>query len=182
MSEVKVNKVSLRSGTGLQLGDSGDTITIPSGATITNSGTANNFGGGKVLQVVQGSTSTQVAVTAGNSADTGLTAAITPSATSSKILVICTHGLFTKTAATTYCSLSLLRGSTGIYTIGNAFYSTSDGELRLPTVEISYLDSPSSTSSVTYKTAIVCPGGSSGTIYSQYQNQPSVIQLIEIGA
>ena len=137
---------------------------------------------GKVLQVVQGSTSTQVAVTAGNSADTGLTAAITPSATSSKILVICTHGLFTKTAATTYCSLSLLRGSTGIYTIGNAFYSTSDGELRLPTVGISYLDSPSSTSSVTYKTAIVCPGGSSGTIYSQYQNQPSVIQLIEIGA
>jgi len=44
MSEVKVNKVSPRSGTGLQLGDSGDTITIPAGATITNSGTAVNFG------------------------------------------------------------------------------------------------------------------------------------------
>jgi len=39
MSEVKVNKVSPRSGTGLQLGDSGDTITIPSGATLANSGT-----------------------------------------------------------------------------------------------------------------------------------------------
>jgi len=176
------NNIINESSNTITIGASGDTISIPSGATITNSGTANNFGGGKVLQVVQGSTSTQVAVTAGNSADTGLTAAITPSATSSKILVICTHGLFTKTAATTYCSLSLLRGSTGIYTIGNAFYSTSDGELRLPTVGISYLDSPSSTSSVTYKTAIVCPGGSSGTIYSQYQNQPSVIQLIEIGA
>ena len=176
------NNIINESSNTITIGASGDTISIPSGATITNSGTANNFGGGKVLQVVQGSTSTQVAVTAGNSADTGLTAAITPSATSSKILVICTHGLFTKTAATTYCSLSLLRSSTGIYTIGNAFYSTSDGELRLPTVGISYLDSPSSTSSVTYKTAIVCPGGSSGTIYSQYQNQPSVIQLIEIGA
>ena len=44
MSEVKVNKVSPRSGTGLQLGDSGDTITIPSGATILNSGTASGFG------------------------------------------------------------------------------------------------------------------------------------------
>ncbi len=44
MSEVKVNKVSPRSGTGLQLGDSGDTITIPSGATIDNQGTATNFG------------------------------------------------------------------------------------------------------------------------------------------
>ena len=44
MSEVKVNKISPRSGTGVQLGDSGDTITIPAGATITNSGTAVNFG------------------------------------------------------------------------------------------------------------------------------------------
>ena len=43
MSEVKVNKVSPRSGTGLQLGDSGDTITIPSGATLANSGTATGF-------------------------------------------------------------------------------------------------------------------------------------------
>ena len=34
MSEVKVNKVSPRSGTNVQLGDSGDTITIPSGATL----------------------------------------------------------------------------------------------------------------------------------------------------
>jgi hypothetical protein len=44
MSEVKVNKISPRSGTGVQLGDSGDTFTIPAGATITNSGTAVNFG------------------------------------------------------------------------------------------------------------------------------------------
>lgn len=44
MSELKVNKVSPRSGTGVQLGDSGDTITIPAGATITNNGTANGFG------------------------------------------------------------------------------------------------------------------------------------------
>ena len=34
MSEVKVNKISPRSGTGVQLGDSGDTITIPAGATF----------------------------------------------------------------------------------------------------------------------------------------------------
>ena len=52
MSEVKVNKISPRSGTGVTLGDSGDTFTVPSGgaitiasgATITNSGTAVNFG------------------------------------------------------------------------------------------------------------------------------------------
>ncbi len=44
MSEVKVNKISPRSGTGVTLGDSGDTFTIPSGATINNQGTAVNFG------------------------------------------------------------------------------------------------------------------------------------------
>ena len=44
MSEVKVNKISPRSGTDVTLGDSGDTFTIPSGATILNSGTASGFG------------------------------------------------------------------------------------------------------------------------------------------
>ena len=45
MSEVKVNKISPRTACGtVTLGDSGDTFTIPSGATITNSGTATGFG------------------------------------------------------------------------------------------------------------------------------------------
>ena len=43
MSEIQANKLSPSSGTALQIGDSGDTITIPSGATITNSGTATGF-------------------------------------------------------------------------------------------------------------------------------------------
>jgi hypothetical protein len=43
MSEVKVNKLSPRSGTTVTLGDSGDTITIPSGVTLANSGTFTNF-------------------------------------------------------------------------------------------------------------------------------------------
>ena len=45
MSEVKVNKISPRTACGtVTLGDSGDTFTIPSGATINNQGTATNFG------------------------------------------------------------------------------------------------------------------------------------------
>jgi len=43
-SEMKVNKISPASGTAITLGDSGDTFTIPSGATITNNGTQNGFG------------------------------------------------------------------------------------------------------------------------------------------
>jgi len=45
MSEIKVNKISPRTNCGtVQLGDSGDTFTIPAGATINNQGTATNFG------------------------------------------------------------------------------------------------------------------------------------------
>jgi hypothetical protein len=43
MSELKVNKISPRSGTDITLGDSGDTFTILSGATTTNCGTAISF-------------------------------------------------------------------------------------------------------------------------------------------
>ena len=43
-SEVKANKLSPATGTDVTLGDSGDTFTVPSGATITNSGTASGFG------------------------------------------------------------------------------------------------------------------------------------------
>jgi len=45
MSEIKVNKISPRAACGtVTLGDSGDTFTIPAGATINNNGTANGFG------------------------------------------------------------------------------------------------------------------------------------------
>jgi len=44
-SILKVDKLDPQSGTALEIGTSGDTITIPSGATIVNSGTATGFGG-----------------------------------------------------------------------------------------------------------------------------------------
>jgi hypothetical protein len=50
MSKIEVDAIEPQSGTSLTLGASGDTITIPSGATLTNSGTATGFG--KVLQVI----------------------------------------------------------------------------------------------------------------------------------
>jgi hypothetical protein len=54
MSKIEVDAIEPQSGTSLTLGASGDTITIPSGATLTNSGTATGFG--KVLQVVTATT------------------------------------------------------------------------------------------------------------------------------
>jgi len=48
MSEVKVNKVSPRSGTGVQLGDAGDTITVPNSANLTVGGTLTATTGGGI--------------------------------------------------------------------------------------------------------------------------------------
>ena len=44
MSKIEVDQVDPQSGTTLTLGTSGDTVTIPSGVTITNNGTATGFG------------------------------------------------------------------------------------------------------------------------------------------
>ena len=44
MSELKVNKISPQSGTAFTLGDSGDTFTVPSGATLTVAGTFTQTG------------------------------------------------------------------------------------------------------------------------------------------
>ena len=66
MSDGKENKISPRTNCGtVQLGDSGDTITIPAGASISNSGTASGFGStGEVSWVTTTKTST-FTVTAG---------------------------------------------------------------------------------------------------------------------
>ena len=59
MSEIKVNKITPRAACGTtQLGDSGDTFTIPSGATISNLGTATGFGGTGVVSWETGSIKT----------------------------------------------------------------------------------------------------------------------------
>ena len=44
MSEVKTNKISPATGTSFTMGDSGDTFTIPTGASLTVDGTASGFG------------------------------------------------------------------------------------------------------------------------------------------
>ena len=88
-SEILVDKIDPQSGTALEIGSSGDTITIPSGATITNSGTASGFG--KLLQVQTSSISDlgQVSVSGSSwTALTTMTVSLTPAATTSTLLVL----------------------------------------------------------------------------------------------
>lgn len=161
-------------------------ITMASGKTI-----AGNVG--KVLQVVQASTTTPMTTTSTTPADTNLTASITPSSTSSKILIIVSQSwyLFCYTYYMGVC-LNLLRDSTAIQTLGGTANATIQGignlqlnglgEIHLGgTACLSYLDSPSTTSSVTYKTqGYVNSTGSSRTGIFQRDNVPSTITLLEI--
>ena len=61
-SEIKANKISPATGVAFTLGDSGDTFTVPSGATIVNSGTATGFGGDNTPSFQARKTSTQSTV------------------------------------------------------------------------------------------------------------------------
>ena len=157
MSEVKVNKVSPSSGTAFTLGDSGDTFTVPSGATIVNSGTATGFGGGKIGQVLQATKvdkSTYATQTFADIPD--MTIDITPTATSSKILVLSDVTISHTSGYSN--NIRLVRDSTAIY------LGTPDSNRPAVTKQTSmyqdnivysmsfnYLDSPSTTSATTYK-------------------------------
>tara|TARA_Y100000114_G_scaffold88923_1_gene82419 strand:- start:41 stop:619 length:579 start_codon:yes stop_codon:yes gene_type:complete len=44
VSQIKVNEIIKQSGSTITIGESGDTVSIPSGCTIANSGTATGFG------------------------------------------------------------------------------------------------------------------------------------------
>tara|TARA_R100000808_G_scaffold20195_1_gene43722 strand:+ start:22 stop:720 length:699 start_codon:yes stop_codon:yes gene_type:complete len=194
--EVKTNKISPASGTAFTLGDSGDTFTVPAGATITNSGTATGFGGGKVLQVLQAVKTDTFSTAASSYTDlTGITLDITPSATSSKILVMTQLSM----AATNggQPTLQLLRDSTPL-NLGAAASSRTratttfftEASWEMTPVSIIYLDSPSSTSALTYKVQGFAAG--SNTIYlnrsvddaddAAYYRAGSSIVLMEIGA
>jgi len=197
MSTINVNTWEPESGTDLTLGASGDTITIPSGATITNSGTATGFG--KVLQVVSTSYNGNDSTTSNSFVNTGLAQAITPSATSSKVLIICS--ISAGGAADSRPGFCIKRGSTELNLgsatdpsatssrtlVTNATYVTSAD--RIKSTGLTYLDSPSTTSATTYTLAMLARDASFASIlnisssdgdYSYVYRGASTIVLMEI--
>ena len=184
-TELKTNKISPASGTAFTLGDSGDTFTIPAGATITNSGTATGFGGGgKVLQVIHGTDETLRETTSTSYASLTLNASITPAATSSKVLVllnIATSSAFDEK----YSYFTIFRDSTDVgNSDGSGFFYTFDsdgsGDVYMAG-SLTHLDSPSTTSSVTYTLYGKCTSGGKARINVGSEGR-STITLMEIGA
>jgi hypothetical protein len=139
-------------------------------------------GGGKVLQVVSSSYNTSTSTTSTSYVDTGLTATITPSATTSKILVLVAQNGVVKEAgnAAAQVNLQLLRGATQIGFISAMGYENSSKPLYLSTASFAYLDSPNTTSATTYKTQF--RNDVATTITVQVSSSTSQITLIEIGA
>jgi hypothetical protein len=149
------------------------------GLTFNNATTQNS--GGKVLQVVNATYGTTVTSTNSTNVDTGLTATITPLFTNSKILVFASQNGLAK-INNVYMQLLLFRGATQLATFGNAIaYTNSAADNRVGGASMSYLDSPATTSAITYKTQFnSLANGSSVTV--QDNNGLSTITLMEISA
>ncbi len=104
----------------------------------------------RVLQVVQATDASLTTITTNAYTAIGLSASITPSATSSKILVFATVGAIVK-QNNTYASLRLFRGATGIFT-GNSYLAfTGSTAENGGSASMFYLDSPATTSATTYE-------------------------------
>jgi hypothetical protein len=139
---------------------------------------------GSVLQVVSAILTGTVTSSSNTFVDTGMSATITPISTSSKILVLVNHGGVSKNVgnANNSLKLRLLRGATVIFSPVNLFGFTSSNSYNVGfTVNTTFLDSPNTTSAVTYKTQY-CNYENAGTVEINANGDASTITLMEIVA
>ena len=173
MSTLEVNSIQpLSSGSTITLGASGKTLSIPSGCTITNSGSATGFG--KIGQVVQATDTTAASqgTAAGTFYGVGPGVQITPTSTSSKIIVMPSLSIGNSADGRSIVRLvrsiggsdtNLLVNSSGSNVNGTfgGLYDSDGNVLR--TVNFCFVDSPNTTSQCTYTTQIGC--NTSSTLY-----------------
>jgi hypothetical protein len=156
-----------------------------------------SIGQGKIGQVIQTNKTDTFSTTSSSFVDvTGFSASITPSASSSKVLVIVnmsTSSSDNSIAARLYRGSTLIGAGDGSSNRsrsnsgGSAYHSTL-GNTNMMVQNITYLDSPSTTSSTTYKIQGAAVGG--GTLYYgrtvddtdnvQFARTPSTITLMEV--
>ena len=161
MSTIQANLIEPSSGTTVTFGASGDTISVPTGATMSAPG--------HVIQVVSTNMNTTFTYTGTTYSDvTGLSLSITPSSTSSKILVhydtvsatTGSYKYFLKVvrligSTTTDLGLPAAAGSRILTQIGSHGWNTNSVDL---VGSFTYLDSPSTTSAITYKVQVSTEG------------------------
>jgi hypothetical protein len=169
--------------TALTIGSTGQVLTVAGGVPTW----AAPAGGGKVLQVVQGTLTSDASTTSLSFVDTGITVNITPSSATSKVYVAVNFwGYVTKSGSVTLNvgEYNLVRGATQLQKIksgATAFASTSN-PFHYYAMAFSYLDSPATTSATTYKVQFQADssGQTSGILASA--TQIASIVVMEIGA
>ena len=166
--------------------DSLNTAAVTSTALASGVPTRAQLPAGCVLQVVNAAYSTLSSSSSATYADTGLTASITPTSASSKILVMVNHAGCGKETNNTILLLKLLRNSTSLIDfekIGGWTNTTTTNYFG--SCSTCYLDSPSTTSATTYKTQLAS-GSGNATVYMQSalsgSGCVSTITLMEIAA
>jgi hypothetical protein len=149
-------------------------------SNVTGTLPSGNLPAGSILQVVTATDSTQRTTTSTSfvTASNTLSVDITPSATSSKIYIIC-HTSFGTDTANAQAEVTLYRDSSNLGT-AQGFMSniliTSGTSIRTPGT-MTVLDSPSSTSQLTYQPYFKA---ASGTLQLNWNNTKSSITAFEI--
>jgi hypothetical protein len=157
--------------------------TSATGITVTGAiAGATNLG--KVLQVVEGTYSTNETTTSTSYVATNLDAVITPSSTSSKILVNITFPAdFEGSVTHSGGDYAIYRDSTHILAMnGDSFYTNQSGGGNIGVnASLQKLDSPNSTSAITYK-LYMRARNSNTTMKSCHNGGMGTVTLMEIGA
>ena len=141
-------------------------------------------GGFRVLQVVNGFTSTTATNNTSTLADTGLTATITPQFNTSKILVLVAQNGCGKTNgnANSALQIKLLRNAVTVCTVAHfAAYTNTAMTNIIGTVSSTVLDAPATTSSTVYKTQFMNSGVNAAGVFVN-DTSLSTITLLEISA
>jgi len=162
----------------LGIGTNNQVLTADS-AQATGMKWATPAGGGKVLQVVNATTSTEVSSSSGTYVDSNLTATITPTLNTSKVLVLVSQNGCR--ATNQYGGIRLVRGSTTISQMDSYLGYAAGGTAQVA-ISATYLDSPATTSATTYKTTVASPSGSPSFKVQTDNAAMSMITLLEIGA
>ena len=141
--------------------------------------------GGKILQVKQGTTTTQVENSFSSETSLGLSVSITPSSSSNKILIFLEAGGCGSRNTDTWWKLTLNRDTTDIINVASYIgNSANSGEEMYPSGV--YLDSPSSTSSISYNLTGTRTSGSGNCYFLHNASSPNIttatITVMEISA
>jgi hypothetical protein len=159
-----------------------DTVLTADSSTATGLKWATAGGGGKVLQVVSADYSAETDNSTTTYADTGLTATITPTSATSKILVLISDTFGKSSAnANNAVNVQILRGATSIVENKQLNY-TGTADWAISQWAMSYVDSPATTSATTYKLQFKQWFNNGALVRAQNDGSKASIVLMEIGA